>query len=382
MNFDWTPEQQALRDSVVRFAQNELSHDIVARDHDGTFDVDGWKKCAAMGLQAMSVPEAYGGSGADVLSIIVALEALGYGCTDNGLIFSLNAHMWACQHPIVRFGNEDQKARYLPGLCDGSVIAAHGMSEPGSGSDAAGMATTARPDGDGWVINGSKTFVTNAAVADLFVVFALTDPDRGFAGVTGFLVERDTPGLSVGAPFKKMGLRTSPMCEVFFDDCRVGADAVIGKPGTGMFVFNASMERERSLILAATIGTAERELERALDHARTRTQFGQPIGSFQAVSHRLVAMKLRLETARLMLYRLGWLIDNGRPAGLDSALVKLHLSESLVESSLDAAQIFGGYGYTEEYEIERHIRDALGSRLYSGTSDIQKNLAARFMGLK
>lgn len=382
MKFDWTDEQLALRDSVVRFAQRELSSDIVARDHDSTFDDVGWKKCAAMGLQAMPVPEEYGGSGADVLSIIVALEALGYGCTDNGLIFSLNAHMWACAYPIVRFGTEEQKRRYLPGLCDGSIIAAHGMSEAGSGSDAASMATTARPDGDAWVLNGSKTFVTNAAVADLFVVFALTEPDRGFAGVTGFLVDRDTPGLSTGRPLKKMGLRTSPMCEVYFDECRVADTAVLGRPGTGMFVFNAAMERERSLILSATIGSAERELERSLEHARSRTQFGVPIGSFQAVSHRLVGMKLRLETARLLLYRLGWLLDEGRPAGLDSTLVKLYLSECIVDSSLDAVQIFGGYGYAEEYELERQVRDAIGSRLYSGTSDIQKNLAARYMGLK
>jgi alkylation response protein AidB-like acyl-CoA dehydrogenase len=381
VDFDWTEEQVALRASVVGFARRELSSATSAHDHASSFPHEAWKRCAELGIQGLPIPEEYGGSGADTLSVIVALEALGYGCSDNGLIFSLNAQMWACQHPILRFGTEEQKRRFLPGLCDGSLIAAHAMSEPGSGSDAAGMLTTARLVDDGYVLNGSKTFATNAPVADLFLVFAKTDPDRKFAGVTAFLVDRSTPGLTVGPPISKMGLRTSPMAEVFFDDCSVPAPAVLGRPGTGMIVFNAGMERERGLILAATIGSMERGLERSIDHARSRQQFGQPIGKFQAVANRLVEMKLKLETARLLLYRLGWLVDQGRSALLDSALVKLYLSECFVESSLDALQVFGGYGYMEEYELEREVRDAIGSRIYSGTSDIQRNLAARFMGL-
>ncbi|MGH9244216.1 MAG: acyl-CoA dehydrogenase family protein [Acidimicrobiales bacterium] len=381
MDFDWTEEQQALRNSVVRFAQRELADDVVARDQAAQFPHDAWKQCADFGILGLPVPEEYGGSGADTLSVIVAMEALGYGCRDNGLIFSLNAQMWACQHPILRFGTDAQKHHLLPRLCDGSLIAAHGMSEPGSGSDAFAMATTARRDGDRFVLNGSKTFVTGAPVADVFVVFAVTNPDRKFAGVSAFLVERDNPGFTVGPPLHKMGLRTSPMAELFFDDCVVPAADMLGKPGAGSIVFNAGMERERSLILASVIGSMDRELERSVEHARDRRQFGQPIGKFQAVSHRLVDMKLRLETARLLLYRLGWLLDHGRPAALDSALVKLYLSECFVASSLDAVQVFGGYGYMEEYELERQVRDAIGSRLYSGTSDIQRNLAARFMGL-
>jgi alkylation response protein AidB-like acyl-CoA dehydrogenase len=358
VDFDWTDEQVALRESVIGFAGRELAADVIAGDHGHTFPHESWKRCAAQGIQGLPIPEEYGGSGADTLSVIVALEALGYGCADNGLIFSLNAHMWACQHPILRFGTEEQKRRYLPGMCDGSLIAAHAMSEP-----------------------GSKTFATNAPVADVFVAFAKTEATRGFAGVTAFIVDREAPGLTVGPPIHKMGLRTSPMSEVFFDDCAVPESAVLGKPGTGMVVFNAGMERERGLILASTIGSMERVLERSLEHARTRTQFGQPIGKFQAVAHRLVDMKLKLETARLLLYRLGWLVDQKRSALLDAALVKLYLSECFVDTSLGALQTFGGYGYMEEYELERAVRDALGSRIYSGTSDIQRNLAARFMGL-
>lgn len=382
MDFDWTEEQIALRESIVRFGQRELSVDVTANEQAHQFPHEAWKKCAELGIQGLGVSEEYGGSGSDTLSIIVALEALGYGCTDNGLIFSLTAQMLACMHPIVRFGNEEQKRHYLPGLCDGSIIAAHAMSEPGSGSDAAQMATTARLDDDGnYVLNGSKTFATNAPVADLFVTFAKTDGARSFAGLTCFLIDRGTPGLTVGPPIHKMGLRTSPMGEVFFDNCVVPATAVLGAPGVGMVVFNAGMERERGLILASTIGSMERTLERSIAHARARQQFGQPIGKFQAVSHRLVDMKLRLETARLLLYRLGWMVDQGRSALLDSTLVKLYLSECFVDSSLEALQVFGGYGYMEEYELERGVRDAIGSRLYSGTSEIQRNLAARFLGL-
>jgi alkylation response protein AidB-like acyl-CoA dehydrogenase len=315
------------------------------------------------------------------VTTIAALEALGYACTDNGLIFSVNAQMWACETPIVRFGSEEQKQRWLPGLCDGSVIAAHGMSEPGSGSDAFSLSTTAEQNGDVYVLNGSKTFVTNAPESDLFLVFGTIDKELGFAGVTAFLVEKGMPGLTVGKPLSKMGLRTSPMSELFFDGCKVPAANLLGKPGQGMLVFDSSMSWERGFILASTVGTMTRQLERSLAYGRERRQFGQPIGSFQAVAHKLVDMKLRVDTARLLLYRLGWQIDQGEPTALESALVKLYLSECYVRSSLDALQVHGGYGYMTEYELERDLRDAIGSRLYSGTSELQYNVAAKSMGL-
>jgi alkylation response protein AidB-like acyl-CoA dehydrogenase len=381
MDFDWTEEQRAYRDVVRRFAERELSDDVIRRDQEGTFAFDAWKRCAEFGIQGLPVPKEYGGSGADAGTLIVAMEALGYGCRDNGLLFSMNAHMWACQDPIIRFGTEEQKQRYLPRLADGSLIAAHGMSEPGSGSDAFALSTTAVRDGDDFVLNGSKTFCTNGPIADLFIVFATINKARGWAGLSAFLVEREIPGFTVGEPLHKMGLRTSPMSELFFDDARVPASAVLGRPGGGMTVFTSSMERERSLILASTVGTMERNLERAIEYARQRKQFGTPIGKFQAIAHRIVDMKVRLEAGRLLLYRLGWLLDQGRPATLDSAMTKMFLSESFLSSSLDALQVHGGYGYMAEYEIERDVRDAIGSRIYSGTSDIQKNLAARYLGL-
>ena len=367
--------------AVIAFAQRELNGDLERRDREGEFPREAWLKCAQLGLHGLSVPEAYGGTGAPAVTMAAAMEALGYGCADNGLIFSLNAQMWACQSPLVRFGSEEQKRRYLPRLCDGSLIAAHAITEPGSGSDAFSLTTSARERDGAWVLNGSKTFATNAPVSDLFVVFATTDPQLGFAGLTAFLVERGTPGLTVGRPLSKMGLRTSPIAEVFLEDCTVPADAMLASRGAGMAIFNHSMRWERGLILASASGTMHRQLERCVRYAREREQFGQPIGGFQAVSHRLADMKLRLETARAMLYRLAKRLDAGTATDLDAALAKLHLSESLIQSSLDAQQVHGGYGYITEEGLERDVRDALATRIYSGTSDLQRNVIARGIGL-
>lgn len=374
-------EQRSLKRSVSEFARAELNDDLERRDHEATFSRDAWRKCARLGLLGLPVPPEYGGVGAGPTTIAAALQGLGYGCEDNGLIFSLNAQMWACELPIVDFGTEDQKRRYLPGLCDGSLIAAHAMTEPGSGSDAFSLATTAAATAGGWTLNGSKTFATNASEADLFVVFATRDRSLGFAGLCAFLVERDAPGLAVGRPFSKMGLRTSKLGELFLSDCELPADALLGSPGGAMAIFNTSMRWERSLILAAGVGTMQRELERCVRYARERVQFGQPIGSFQAVSHKIAEMKLRLETAHLMLYRMTALLEDGTATDLDAAMTKLHLSEALVQSSLDALQIHGGSGYVSETGLERDVRDALGSRIYSGTSELQRNVIARHLGL-
>ena len=352
------------------------------RDAAHEFAAEGWKKCAAFGIQGLPVPEEYGGQGADALTTILVLEALGYGCKDNGLIFSLNAQMWSCEIPILKFGSEEQKQRYLPGLCDGSLIGVQAMTEPGSGSDAFSMTTTAKPTVGGFSLNGAKTFITNAPVADIFVVFASTDRSMGFAGTSAFLVDRDTPGLEVGQSFEKMGLRSSPMSELVLTDCQVSQDQLLGSVGAGLALFNSSMDWERSCILASCVGTMQRQLEQCIDYARERKQFGQPIGKFQAVAHRIVEMKVRLETSRLLLYKLGWTKAQGnKSTPMESALVKLYLSDCFVNSSLDALSVHGGNGYMTEYELERDVRDAIGSRIYSGTSDIQKNIVAGYLGL-
>jgi alkylation response protein AidB-like acyl-CoA dehydrogenase len=381
MDFEWTPEQRMYRDEFAGFARRVLTSDVVQADATGTFSRDMWRKCADFGVQSLPVPSEYGGLGMDPLTIVLALEGFGYGCTDNGLMFSLNAHMWACEIPLVKFGTEQQKRRYLPGLCDGSRVGAHAMTEPGSGSDAFSLTTTARRHGNDFVLNGSKTFVTNAPVADVFVVFATTDRRTTFGGVSAFLVDRDTGGLSVGGPLHKMGLRTSPMSELFLDDCVVPADNVLGEPGAGMAIFNAAMKWERSCILACAVGTMQRQLERCITYAQERRQFGQPIGKFQSVSHRIVDMKVRLEAGRLVLYRAACLLDRGELTHLDAALAKVYLSESFVQSSMDALTVHGGYGYTTEYQFERELRDSIAGRIYSGTSEVLRNVMATEMGL-
>ncbi len=381
LDFSLSEEQVALKRSVIEFAQGELNHDLSFRDAESVFPRDMWDKCAAFGIQGMPFPVEYGGQGADTLSTMLAMEALGYGCRDNGLIFSINAHMWSGAIPILRFGTEKQKNRYLPGLCDGSLIGVQGMTEPGSGSDAYSLATTARLEDDLYVLNGSKTFITNAPVADLFVVFASVDRTKGWAGLSAFLVEKGAPGLEVGKPFHKMGLRTSPMSDLFFNDCEIPVENLLGSPGSGMMIFQHSIDWERSCILASAIGALDRQLEESIDYARQRKQFGEPISKFQAVSHKLVDMKVRLEAGRMLLYRLGWFRDEGKATPLDAALVKLFISESFVNSSLEALQIHGGYGYLTETGLERDVRDAIASRIYSGTSEIQKNVIASQMGL-
>ncbi|OLD47353.1 MAG: acyl-CoA dehydrogenase, partial [Armatimonadetes bacterium 13_1_40CM_3_65_7] len=255
-------------------------------------------------------------------------------CRDNGLLFSLNAQMWSCELPLLKFGREDQKKRFLPSLCDGSIIGVQAMTEPASGSDAFSLGTRAERKGHAFILNGNKTFITNAPVADVFVVFARTDPTQGFAGVSAFLVERDAPGLSVSREIHKMGLRTSPMGEISFQDCEVPADNLLGPSGAGLAIFNTSMDWERSCILACAVGTMQRLLERCVTYAKERSQFGQPIGKFQAVSHRIVDMQMRVETARLLLYKVGWLKANGQNTIAAAAMAKLYLSECFLQSSL------------------------------------------------
>jgi alkylation response protein AidB-like acyl-CoA dehydrogenase len=381
MDFDLTDEQKAFRSALIDFASRHLNEGLSERDEAHEFSHEAWKKCADFGIQGLPIPEAYGGQGADPLTMVVGMEALGYACRDNGLIFSLNAQMWSCEVPIARFGTDEQKQRYLPGLADGSIIGIQGMSEPDSGSDAFSLATLARRDGDDFVLNGSKTFITNAPVADVFVVFASSDRSKGAFGLSAFLVDCSAPGVEIGQPFRKMGLRTSPMSEIVFTECRIPATNLLGPFGAGMAIFNHSMEWERGIILASAVGTMQRQLETAVAYARQRRQFGQPIGKFQAVSHKLADMKVRLEAGRLLLYQLGWAMSNGRATGMESAMVKLFLSESLVQSSMESIFIHGGYGYMTDSEIERDLRDAIAGRIYSGTSDIQRNLIARFMGL-
>ncbi len=382
MDLSWSDEQLRLRDAVLSFAERELADDVAARDGSETFPHDLWGRCAKFGILGLPVPEEHGGQGADVMTTLLALETLGYGCRDNGLIFSINAHMWSSAMPILRFGTAEQKAAYLPGLCDGSLIGVQGMTEPDTGSDAFALATRADDDGDGFVLNGSKTFITNAPVADIFVVFAATNPALGALGLSAFLVDRATPGLTVGRPLHKMGLRTSPMSELFFDDCRLDRSRLLGRTGNGIAIFNHSIDWERACILAAAVGTMQRQVDDSVRYAKERRQFGRPIGDFQAVSNRIADMQVRVDASRMLLYRAGWAKQQGvRAPARESATAKLFISEAWVQTSLDAMYLRGGSGYLVESEVERDVRDALASRIYSGTSDIQRNIISNGLGL-
>jgi alkylation response protein AidB-like acyl-CoA dehydrogenase len=383
MDFALSAEQQQWHDAAVRFAHEELNdeQDLLDRDERRAFWRDGWRRCARFGIQGLPVPAVYGGKGMDLPVTIAAMEGLGYGCPDNGLVFAMNASLWTNQIPILLYGSEAQRQRYLPGLCDGTLIGANGASEVEAGSDIFSMTTRAVRRGDRWVLDGRKTWVTSGPVADLFVCYATTDPAKGALGISAFLVPRDTPGFRVVREIKKLGVRTVPMGELAFEDCEVPLENLLGREGRGAEVFNCSMEWERGAILASTLGTMRRQLERAIDHARHRKQFGKPIGKFQAVAHRIVAMKLRLETCRPLVYKIGWLKAQGKDATLEAAMAKLHVSECFVQNSLDAVQLFGASGFTADLGIERDLRDSVGSLIYSGTNDIQRNIIAQQLRL-
>jgi len=382
MDFAFSEEQQLLRDNIVRFAREVLNEGVAGRDREQTFSRELWRRCGEIGIQGLPVPEEYGGSGCDPLTCAIGLEALGYGCKDGGLVFSLCAHLLSCVVPLWQHGSEDQKRRYLPGLCDGTLVGVHAMTEPGSGSDAFALRTRAEADGSGFRINGTKTFISNGPVADLVIVFAATDPKKGYhGGVTAFLVESGARGFSAGAKFEKMGLRTSPIGELVFTDLYVSAEAILAGVGGGSSVFTAAMDWERICLFASHVGAMERLLETSIAYARTRSQFGQLIGKFQAISHRIADMKVHLEAARLLTYRAAWRLEHARNASLDAAMAKLFVSESLLQAALGTVQIHGGYGFMAEYEVERALRDAVGSTLYSGTSEMQRNIIARWLGL-
>jgi alkylation response protein AidB-like acyl-CoA dehydrogenase len=381
MDFSWSEEQIAFKSAVIKFAQKELNSGVIDRDQKGELSLENWRKCAQFGIQGLPIPEEYGGSDADVMTTLLAMEGLGYGCRDNGLIFAINAQMWAVELPILNFGSDEQKRKYLPGLCSGELIGAHGMTEPDSGSDAYSLRTRADKVDGGWMLNGTKMFVTNAPIADVAVVFATVDPAKGRSGITGFILEKGMSGFSISRHIDKMGLRTSPMAEIILQNCYVPEENRLGPIGAGTSIFTNSMGWERSSILGSQVGAMEHQLETCVRYARERRQFGQPIGRFQSVSNRLADMKVRLETARMLLYKVAWVKQQGKSAVMEAALAKLYLSECFVQSSLDAIRIHGGYGYMTEFEVERDLRDAVGGTIYSGTSDIQRTIISRLLGV-
>lgn len=382
MDFSWQPEQERFKARVIEFAQQELERVSPEDDRDCRFSRENWRRCGRFGIQGLSLPAAYNGrEDVDFLTAMLAMEGLGYGCEDNGLCFALNAQMWTVQLPMLHHGSEELKRRYLPAMSEGRIIGAHAITEPDSGSDVFSLRTTAERTDAGYLLNGRKHYVSLAPVADLALVFALTDPTAGKWGVSAFVVELDSDGVTVGPNREKMGLRTVPFGDIRFNNCLVPEENRLGPEGAGFSLSSSFLEWERCSILASQIGAMQRQLERAVEYARTRKQFGKPIGKYQSVANRIVDMRLRLETSRLLLYQVAWLKQAGRPAMTEAALLKLHLGECFVASSLDAIRVHGGAGYVSESGIERDLRDAIGGTIYAGTSDIQRNIVAGLLGL-
>ena len=381
MDFGWTDEQRSGYDACVAFAREHLNEGLPERDRSCSFSPSAWRHCAVFGVLGWSVPTEYGGSGLDVETTVRYLEGIGYGCRDNGLTLGLNGQIWTIQVPLLQFGSEEQKRRYLPRLCSGELLAADGITEANSGSDAFSMQTRAERVDGGYVLNGEKCYIGMAPVAGVSLVFAITDPNVGQWGVSAFLVDSDSDGYEPSAPREKMGLRTGSLGDIRFTDCFVPEENRLGPEGGGASIFNYTMEWERSFIFSSHVGSMARQLDACVDYARERQQFGKSIGQFQSVANRVADMKVRLETARLLLYKMAWMKQKGESATLESSMTKLHISESFAANSLDAMRIHGAHGYLSEFEVERDVRDALGGVIYGGTSDIQRNIIARILRL-
>jgi len=347
----------------------------------GHYTREQWKRCAELGLLGLSAPEQHGGSGMGALATAQALEAFGRGYEDMGLVFGIAAHLLACVVPISEFGGEQVKAAVLPNLCNGTWIAANAITEESAGSDIHALTTTATKAGHDYVLSGRKSFVSNGPIADVFLVYAVTNPLFGHLGISAFLVDRDTPGLTVGAAFDKTSLTSCPASYVDFQECRVAGSRRIGEEGAGAQIFQHSMQWERSCLFAAYVGLTDRILTKCVDYANTRRQFGRTISSNQAISHRLVNARLRLEASRLLLWKACWKMDCGERAVMDVGLAKLAISEGAIQMGLDAMQIFGSQGVLTATGIEGALRDSLPTTLFSGTSEMQRDLVAKEMGL-
>ena len=380
MDFRITEEQELFKKSVIEFAQKEIMPGAAERDEEARFDRDVWDKAAEFGLMGLPYPEEYGGSGASVFETALAGEALGYGGLDAGFCLSWGAHVVIGGIPIWQLGTEEQKKKYLPKIASGEWITGLGLTEPEAGSDAAGLLTTAEKKDGYYVLNGTKTFITNGPIGEVFVVLAKTDKEKGAAGITGFIVEKSFPGFSVGKEIHKTGNRSSPTSELVFDNCEVPVENLLGEENQGfMGVALATLEWERSVMLAAAIGGQEVQLEQCIKYAKERKQFGRPIASFQAVQFMLADMKMWLETSRWILYKVAWNKDQGIMDPLMASVSKLFITEVALKAARNAIQIHGGYGYTKEYAVERSYRDAQLGVLGGGTSEIQRWIIGRLL---
>ena len=375
MDFLLDKEHEQIRQLVREFAQNELAPGEAERDEEEHFDRSIFHQMAELGLTGIPWPEEYGGAGMDYLAYVIAIEELSRVDASAGVV--LSAHTSLAGWPIYKFGTEEQKQKYLKPMAEGKWLGAYGLTEPGSGSDAAGMRTTAVRDGDEYVLNGSKVFITNGGEAEVYVVFALTSPEKRTRGITAFIVEKGTPGFTFGKHEKKMGIRSSTTVELIFDNCRVPAANRLGEEDFGFKIAMMTLDGGRNGIAAQALGIAQGAFEAARDYALGRKQFGKSISDNQAIQFKLADMATKIEAARLLTYQAAWLESNGHPYGQASAMSKVFASDTAMEVTTEAVQVFGGYGFIRDYPVERMMRDAKITQIYEGTNEIQRMVIAR-----
>lgn len=374
MNFTLTREQELVRQMVREFAINEVKPIAAEIDQTERFPMENVEKMAKLGMLGIPFSKEYGGAGGDTLSYILTVEELSKVCGTTGVIVS--AHTSLCAALINQFGNNDQKVKYLTPLAKGEKLGAFGLTEPGAGTDASGQQTTAVLDGDNYILNGSKIFITNGGVAETFIIFAMTDRSKGTKGISTFIVEKDFPGFSIGKHEDKLGIRASSTTELVMQNCIVPKENLIGQEGRGFGVAMKTLDGGRIGIAAQALGIAEGALEEACRYMKERKQFGKPLSAFQGLQWMIADMDVRVESARLLVYKAAFLKDAGLPYAVDAARAKLVASEAAMEVTTKAVQIFGGYGYTKDYPVERMMRDAKITEIYEGTSEVQKMVIA------
>ncbi|MGO9120580.1 MAG: acyl-CoA dehydrogenase family protein [Desulfomonilaceae bacterium] len=381
MDFALSTEQLMFREQVLKFARKEIVPRVQENDLQSRFDRESWNKLGEFGLLGLHFPEELGGSAADVVTSVVAAEALGEAGVDGGITLSLGAHTYLCADTIFVHGNQHQREKYIPRLASGEWIGCMGLTEPGAGSDVSSLRTRAERKGDTWVLNGTKMFITNGSIADVAVIYARIDSAPGRQeGISAFIVEKGTPGFKVGRTLTKMGVRTSPTAELIFEDCIIPAENLLGQEGNGFLMAMQTVEWDRSALLAPFVGAMSFLIQRCARYAQEREQFGRPIASFQAIKHKLADIKIFHEAARSLVYRIAWCKDQGRPLNhLEAAVAKLFVGDWSLKPTNDALLILGGYGYCHEYDIERVFRDSRLAPIGGGTSDIQKVIISRLM---
>lgn len=370
MNFTLTKEQELVRQMVRDFAVNEVKPIAAEIDVTERFPMENVKKMGELGMMGIPFPTEFGGAGGDVLSYILAVEELSKVCATTGVI--LSAHTSLCASLINENGTPEQKEKYLRDLCTGNKIGAFGLTEPGAGTDAAGQQTTAVLDGDNYILNGSKIFITNGGVADTFIVFAMTDKSKGTKGISAFIIEKGFPGFSIGKKEDKLGIRASSTTELIFENCVVPKENLIGREGKGFGIAMKTLDGGRIGIAAQALGIAEGALDEAIKYMKERKQFGRPIAAFQGLQWMVAEMSTKIEAARFLVYKAAWLKENKQPYSIDAARAKLYAAEVAMDVTTKAVQLFGGYGYTKEYPVERMMRDAKITEIYEGTSEVQK----------